>query len=203
MFFIRRSIGTLKNPILVRIWDPTKTSVGHVSLETSQYYISLWPASGASKPDIKWNSFDGKLIDSLEKDEIANGDFNEHGLSPKAPTTIFTLRSVSESVINSRYEELRHQNLQWALAGDNKMFFKENVHSCASLVILFLKEGGLDALFKKYGKNLLMLMKDDIEVATHKLIQNNIIVTPTNVKRVLEYAVRLENDHESENKLSI
>lgn len=203
MFFIRRTVTTLKNTTLVRVWDPTKTSVGHVSLETSQYYISLWPASGASKPDIKWKSFDGTLIDSLEKDKIANGDVGESELIPKDPTATFALRSISESIINSRYEELRHQNLQWALMGDNKMFFTENIHSCASLVILLLKEGGLESLFKQHGKNLLMLMKDDLEVATHKLIQNHIIVTPTNVKRVVEYAVKLENEYEKENKLSI
>lgn len=169
-------------------------AVGHVSLETGNEYISLWPESGAGKPQIKWNAFKGGLIDSLKRDEIANGTFEGHDIVPKKPDTTILLNGLDRKLIEQRFNDLKNGDIKWALVGDNKFFFKEGIHSCASLVMLLLKEGGLENNFQRHGKTMSVLLLENPKLAFNKFVQDNLVVSPANVKLVLEFVENLDNE---------
>ena len=95
----------------MHVWLPKGGSVGHVSVETSKNYISLWPKTGAGKPGIKWRSYEGELIRNMRRDMYANGDVqtvnNEERFVPRKPDYTSTLSSLDGHAINQCFESLK------------------------------------------------------------------------------------------------
>lgn len=185
-----------KPPVSVHIWLPDRGSVGHVSLETKKIYASLWPEGDAIKPEIKWNSFEGSFVPTLEKDIIANGNVINRVHHPKNPDSTIVIKGLDSDRIDDKFTRLKNGDTKWALIGDNRLFLKGGIHSCASLVMLLLKEGGLENILQLHGKTLPIMMAEDPRLAFDKLIQDLVVVSPTNVNRVLEYIQRLEAQNE-------
>jgi hypothetical protein len=203
--------------VTVRTWhpDPEKRTVGHSSIETSKYYISLWPGGDGAQGDgildiimiaketikngsterrnIKVSTYEGALIDTYNEDTVANGipDEKTGQMIPKKATSEIILRTLDEEKINAEFEKIKtNQELKWTLIGDNKFFSKEGIHSCASLVSHLLKIGGIEKIINEGStKN---LDKEEVN-ALDKFIHDNIVATPRNVEMVSKMAEKAEH----------
>lgn len=191
-FFRQSSSNTQKSAgVIVRVWRPGEGSVGHVSLETKKNYISLWPIEGISKPGIKWETSDGTLVPTFDQDQKANGMLSVDPNSgrtiiiPKKPEVTLNFHTLNEEIINKKFDDFKNSKLKWALIGNNEVFLKKDVHSCASLVYHLLDVAGLNNLFEhETAENI----EIDKTIYVDKIIQTNLVVTPNNIESVLTHA---------------
>jgi hypothetical protein len=188
-------------PVTIRVWPKSDQSVGHVSLETNKYYISLWPQDGAGKPKIKWYSYEGALKSSLEEDLTANGTIDGDGnITDKDPNPEIILNMLDEEAINNEFDKFKSSDeLKWVLIGNNKLFLKDGVHSCASLAAHLLKVGGIEKTLSKLPLD--VLNKEEYS-AFDKFVHDKIISTPFNVEMVAKMAQRAENIITKENVIN-
>lgn len=137
-----------QNTITVRVWtsgfNPNHPgeSVGHVSLQTSEYYMSLWPRQAHSpqeqsaKESEGWGAFGGishEFLASLETDER---------YEQRRPEYIVEFNSLDVAKIDRKFEELKQSLTGWALLPG----LCDNAESCASLAWELLKAGEIKQL---------------------------------------------------------
>lgn len=148
-------------PVIVRIWCDTYNhpdEVGHVSLETSKHYVSLWPRkegqTGSKGQVVKSPGF---FIESYEK-ELSDTE-------RKFPSHTFVLKSLNSDKINDSYEEILRKYYSSEI-DKNKIFWKIDAtgqiegdflyHNCTTIVRYLLQKGEIyDRLYCiKYNSSL-------------------------------------------------
>ena len=108
-------------------------NVGHVSLQTVNHYISLWPGAA---PNSLNRVVKGKL-NQLADDIAGEGRQPHH--------TIY-LYSLNNKAIEAAFDDIREEGTKWVLTGDSSFTDGDKGHSCVSLVYALLQRGGLDKL---------------------------------------------------------
>lgn len=130
-----------KNRVTVRIWDrKNESEVGHVSLETPQYYISHW-------------------------NEVKLGDrtFLEDVIAyQRLPDTRISLYTLDVEKIHVTYNNFRQSNCQWDLLGSTVLssMSQKNSQNCSGLTAVLLKVGGVEKLASLYWHPFKDVLKD-------------------------------------------
>lgn len=108
-------------------------NVGHVSLETSKIYASLWPDSEDTTAIGLTTQHKVFFMESPEKDELVE-------LRP--PDYIVDLFSLNVPKIEEKFEEVKTSTTKWQLMGRNKVIGQEG-QSCSGQTFELLQAGGL------------------------------------------------------------
>lgn len=119
------------NRVTIRIWDRKNGSeVGHVSLETPQYYVSHWN---------KIELGDRTLLDDI----IAY---------QRLPDTRVSLYTLDVDKIHVTYNNFRRSNCQWDLLASSVLssMSQKNSQNCSGLTAVLLKVGGVENLASLY-----------------------------------------------------
>lgn len=142
---------SLSNWIKIRIWFPKHNggeNVGHVSIETKNHYISLWPPG--RKTELLTQIFSGnQRLEwfTLEKDLLAEN---------RLPDYSCMLYKLDVPRLEKKFCELKPKIKAWSLAGNYGKIVGHVTHSCSSLVYDLLKEAGIKSLtFLGIGTNLI------------------------------------------------
>lgn len=160
------------NRTIIRVWKGSliQGRVGHVSLETNNFYMSFWPSGKCGKNFVfekRESFFPKKPIDDYK---------NENN---QIPDVIICLYSLNQDKMNKKFKELKNNaisNLDQALdLGENKselttskdksnffwsllgrmipgtIFFKTPIdssqHNCVSFIMEIIKVGDSNGLF--------------------------------------------------------
>lgn len=129
------------NLVTVRIWNSGLKggeNVGHISIQTSTTYMSLWPASSKMRKSEVFLSRGHNLIPNPEEDIVL-----EDG---RHPEKIYCLYTLDKNAIEARFRKITEgdQFKGWTLFGDAGYLINEsNTHSCATLAYTLLTAGGL------------------------------------------------------------
>ncbi len=128
-----------------------RANIGHVSLETRDFYASLWPEqlTVLNKHKIQ----DGVSSD-LEADLASEG---------RAPDHLVDMETLNLTNMLIELEKFESQN-KYHLVGGNKVFNANNAASCSSLAYSLLIAGGIRKL-----------------VSPNFSIRDKILVTPNNL----------------------
>ncbi len=154
-FFNEESTQKLDDhELIVHVWCASSDNdslVGHVSLETSKIYASLWP----EKPHLLKDSHSSP-INNFE------GDLLKEKRPPDYSIKLITL---DVDAINTAYSKFQASNEQWGITGHRsikEIFFttprefdelmnnmKFKTLNCSCLVYLLLRRGGIDELIQR------------------------------------------------------
>lgn len=175
--------------VIVRIWTSSLNrtapgeGVGHISIETFNYYMSLWPASqpGQAAP---------RFFEERPPHFMANyqGDFVAE--ENRAPERVFCLYSLDSKEMEKQFATLKSAISAWAITGSNNVsaalreYTKgwtirgENVltagqyakESCASLAYKILKAGGLYELISTMHSSSISIISTPDELARLMLL---------------------------------
>jgi len=140
---------TMKNRVIVRIWTslgnpkyPGK-NVGHVSVQTPNIYVSLWPMQATEDgfPSAKtvegWGvtaPISSEFVVDYEKDKTYEG---------RPPEVIYCFYTLDTAAIEYEFADLKERLKGWALFGH---LVSKNAQSCASLAYQVLLAGGIKRL---------------------------------------------------------
>jgi len=135
------------NAVKVRVWSGT---VGHVSLETKNVYMSLWPDSAVGKFDVAYG-------------EARSGNFlsfaEDMRTKQEQPQQIFIIDNLPavpamELAFLGKIELLYLKGrLNWKLTGNNDSLVSKGqlfrTYNCSRFVHDRLRDAGIDALIKR------------------------------------------------------
>jgi len=135
-----------KGATLVRVWKggfDGGDHIGHVSVETRDCYISLWPAGRVegskkgSKLVTESSSFLERVEDDIRREE-------------RCPEWTLSLAGLNISTLKTEYNGLaviqRGGNLKWNALGEIADESGKQHHSCASVALKLLRRSGLNEL---------------------------------------------------------
>jgi len=165
--------------VIIRVWTSEDNkqypghNVGHVSVETPERYMSLWPVPFTQQQINEYRAL-GSLEQKYKKyfmernpdfKQFYQADYSAEGDQP--PQVVICLYSLDIYAIQNEFDRLKNNTLGWRLIGSNqfvqglesvadalisnsKVFESEigrrNVDSCASLALKLLKAGGISKL---------------------------------------------------------
>lgn len=186
------------NAVIVRVWLPyhikkdktreyccvhstggVEDSVGHISLQTKDFYASHWPyksngtsgwpfdggnlglynAAAGVHPSNRIQQYNFYSNESGEKwtpefDEIAEAHVLKFGRSKKEePNLVIILYSLSAELMFKKFQQflLSDKSHTWSLFGQNKIGQGPG-ESCSGLIYILLKAGGIDQLDFVYDR---------------------------------------------------
>lgn len=149
-----------QNRVIIRIWDSNikqvltgqvskeERQVGHISIQTPNKNMSLWPEN---PPQTHFEEFFGiqqkDFVLTPEQDVKYESEWDNKGniIKLQPPSTIICLYSLDVKAIEARFNEI-HSDPEfkgWTLLGNNLLLNKGKAHSCASLAYTLLKAGGI------------------------------------------------------------
>jgi hypothetical protein len=193
------------NCLIVRVWTSTENKdypgegVGHVSLETKDSYLSLWPTAFTPEQKEAYQQASPTQRKTLkyfmERDPSFHQDYKtdveaEGGTPPQVTVCLYSLDT---DMIENEFEKLKRDTTSWRLIGSNlfvqkiestaqaitansKLFEskvgKHTVDNCASLALKLLKAGGISGL---------------IDTPTYSSVstQTSSVVKPDNILKVI------------------
>ncbi len=137
--------------VIVRIWTSgfnlkrRGESVGHVSIETPNHYMSLWPSrEGKEKGFGLFQPIPHEFNNSYQ------ADLKDEDNRP--PEVTICLYSLNINRIEEKFNEFAGtENIQgtlqgWTLIGGNRLINENSGQSCSSLAYELLKAGGIYAM---------------------------------------------------------
>lgn len=146
-------------------------NIGHVSLETKDFYASLWPTQLTL-----FNKY--KIQDG--KQETLMRDLQ---LEDKDPDHLLDFKTLDLSGILEKMQAFEKNN-KYHLIGKVEIFNKENYgYNCSSLAYSLLKAGGINKLL----------------TSSTAILQNYILVTPNGLAKILIQAKKQEDELLSNN----
>lgn len=120
--------------VKIRVWEGNP---GHVSLETSDIYMSFWPSEVVELPRLL-SPVTGKFH-TLEEDRQ---------IERKAPEHIFTLTlpmvDLAQLMISMKVMLLEIDKLNWRITSNGGALPEGRQFNCASLVYRFLSNAGIE-----------------------------------------------------------
>lgn len=129
-----------------------RANIGHVSLETKDFYASLWP----------------EQLTIMNKYKVQNSEQTDieidHASEGRAPDTLIDLETLNVSSMLEELKKFEKQN-KYHLIGQNKVFNANNAASCSSLAYSLLVAGGIRNLVPKTFS-----IRDQILVTPNNLI---------------------------------
>lgn len=162
--------------VIIYVWKArlNPASVGHVSIQTPNTYISLFP----NKDDFNSTSFFGAITDSPRgsfhpsyKHDVDEEEFRE-------ADEVLRLYSLDWEEIEEKFNTLESKKIQWTLVRGKYVLNKGEKESCASIILKLLKEGGFEELIKK-DKSLSSLITSSV-------------ITPDEMARLAKVAKQTE-----------
>lgn len=148
---IAKEVSFIKTPdcVIVRIWASQFNGgegVGHVTLETAENYISLWPAE----------AINGKAaVQITPKKHEFKASLNEDlTLERRPPEHQLNFYKLNAKAIDQEYERIvTSKDFEgYLLLGDIKLY-ETGGHNCASLAYYLLMKGGLKKLIGPYSSS--------------------------------------------------
>jgi hypothetical protein len=145
------------------------SNIGHVSVETGQFYASFWP---------KLLTFQNKLYvqDGKHSDIVSDLRSEERN-----PDYLVDLETLDINAMKSELEKFKASNRYW-LFGPSSFMVKDKAASCSGLAHALLIAGGIGKL-----------------VPPGLTIRDWIIVTPNNLCRLVILAKQKEQELKSDN----
>lgn len=131
---------TAADRVIIRVWtsrynrEHKGENVGHISLQTPNRYMSLWPTSLGKQQGL--GIF--KPINHELKDDY-QADLDEERRDPEVTICLYTL---DHSRMEEYYDTAACQLKGWALIG-RKLVNQNSAASCSSLAYDVLKAGGI------------------------------------------------------------
>jgi len=167
------------NRVIIRVWTSEKNqqfpgqNVGHISIETPERYMSLWPVPFSQAQINEYQKAgtlkqqylkyfmprDSHYMRSCREDEQAEGDVK--------PQVVICLYTLDRKAINMQFERLSQETKSWRLIGSNLLVQKlesvaetlvlhsttfqsevgkRQVENCASFALKMLKAGDIQQL---------------------------------------------------------
>lgn len=132
--------GTIENRVMVRVWRTYGLlgSVGHVSIETPNRYISLWPKHNSRKGNKLKQTFEER--DSHFRNGYDSDKNEEDGRVPEFVVCLYGLNIVA---MEAKFDLLRQETESWTLLGRNRLINRKNSNSCSGLAHDLLIAGGI------------------------------------------------------------
>lgn len=141
-------------------------NIGHVSLETKDFYASLWPTQLTI-----FNKY--KIQDGQQSTLI-----RDLKLEDKDPDHLIDFKTLDLSCILEKMQEFEKNN-KYHLIGKIEVFDKKNYgYNCSSFAYSLLKAGGINKFLS----------------SSTAILQNYILVTPNGLAKVLIQAKQKENE---------
>lgn len=137
-----------KNRVIVRIWSSILTggeNVGHISIETPNCYMSLWPDDERKNPELPKGQKNFGVISAINKQFMFNANEDIAAERGRPPEKLLCFYSLNIEAIEARFKGITTdpEFRGWTLIGNNLLLNKGNAHSCASLAYTLLKAGGI------------------------------------------------------------
>jgi len=131
-------MNMLYKQVIIRIWTSQFNggeNVGHVSIQTPNNYMSLWPEEGATKSGIK------QLLETRPPQFLANPetDFIFEGRRAEVIVCLYTLDTEK---MEDEFDRIKRQLKGWRGIG-NMFLYSSYAESCATLALNILRSGGL------------------------------------------------------------
>jgi hypothetical protein len=164
--------------VTIRIWTSVfnKTlrgeDVGHISIETSDSYMSLWPKG---RPSGIAQAFFQKrpphYMSSYKDDLEAEG---------RSPELIICLYSLNGEEIEEEFTRIKDKIDGWALFGGNALIDRNGAESCVTLAYKLLKKGGLYELISSGNSSRFasVISPDNLSDAIVKAKKEELIIYP-------------------------
>lgn len=154
--------------VIVRVWTSKENrrfpgnSVGHVSIQTPEEYISLWPVSFSDEERVQYRRA-GKLgrtqlcyFGERKADFHVSCEDDIKAEEDHTPQVTICFYSLDAYMLENTFHKLKTTTTHWRLIGSN-LFLQElqgligtekngYVESCASLALKILKAGGISNL---------------------------------------------------------
>lgn len=130
-----------ENHVIVRVWTSGKNgvrpgeNVGHISLETKQGYMSLWP-TGEGK--LQGVGFFKPIAHEFKPDYAFDLEAEE-----RKPEYTIVLYSLNCSNIQEKFQTIANTIDGWALVGGVLLLNGNSAESCASMAYKLLDAGGI------------------------------------------------------------
>lgn len=137
-----------KNRVIIRIWNSGINggeNVGHVSIETPNEYISLWP-QGHPAGKIK------RFFETREHGFIPHVEMDNQ-LELRTPEITVCLYGLDVDKIEKKFIWFKENIEGWTLFGGNRLLNNSSAKSCSSLALDVLKEGGLGANYLVFSSS--------------------------------------------------
>lgn len=138
-----------KNHVTVRVWtslfNPIHKgeNVGHVSIQTPIYYISLWPRQTLSPQMQAAKDLEGKgIFQGITHEFVPSLEIDCKYEGNRAPEYKESFSGLDIDAINKRFEELKKTMTGWRLFPG----ICDNTQSCASLAWELLTAGNIKKL---------------------------------------------------------
>ena len=149
---VKNSECLYKGEVIIRVWKPDLPAgrIGHVSLEISENYVSIWPSVVIS-PANYYQPCEATYSQSLLDDLVEE--------SYKAPDNVYSLYSLNTTHINQEFQKKVNENIKYKLRGhdfNSKYEFRST--NCCGLVVFLLKKGGITRLL---GNNIFKLITNE------------------------------------------
>jgi len=138
------------NRVIVRVWtseiNPTVPgeAVGHASIETSDLYLSLWPAD--------LNKTEGKGFTKPIAADAKENYLADLSLEKRPAELTFCFYTLDKHSINTAYQALIEKKLEWSVTG---LRIFGGGDSCVSSVWKLLKAGGIQDLISNAEQSML------------------------------------------------
>lgn len=149
--------GSKNNRVIIRIWCSGLSggaNVGHISIETPNAYMSLWPDDPRKDKELSKETRNLGLLAAINKEfkQDADEDYLAEG---RVAEKIICLYSLDIQAIEARFKEIYSDpNFRgWTLLGNNILLNRGNAHSCASLAYTLLKAGGIYELISSFNSS--------------------------------------------------
>ena len=123
----------------------TSKNVGHVSLETKNMYLSIWPDSDDET---------AITLNSKHKIFFMQTPYDDTVAEQRKPDAIIDLFSLNVPLIEEKAEELKQNTTNWQLLGRNK-FIGEEGQSCSGLTSELLEIGGIHSHLPKSSQKVI------------------------------------------------
>lgn len=158
---------TEDNRVVIRVWPSNlkevatgkvsikEREVGHVSIETPNCYMSLWPQGVEGKIRQYVSTYPASFHESYVKDIKVETDNSPYASKQDLPTslslpsTIVCLYSLDVEAMEARFRDIVSVLKGWTLMGNQFLVNKGNAHSCASLAYTLLQAGGIYKLVSR------------------------------------------------------
>lgn len=128
----------IEDRVIIRIWTSEYNlgdGVGHISIQTPNNYMSLWPKGHPSKGLMQY--FEVRAYDLLQEFK------HDVTLEERDPEFVVCLYSIEFEKIEDKFREFKKKLQGWTLLGSNRLLNSGSAESCATLALSLLRAGGL------------------------------------------------------------
>jgi hypothetical protein len=127
----------IKNRVIAHIWTSENNiqlqgvSVGHVSLQVGETYMSLWPKQSRRKE-----------FDNVPPEYVLNYEIEKSKYEGREPEYTFCFYTLNKQDIINKFKAFKNELESWCLYGG----ICKNAESCVSFAWKLLEAGGIENL---------------------------------------------------------